>query len=203
VRKLLLVVASVLVCGAAFGMNWRSDTRATHKSLDCIVRRLERVLPTLPEDSAEWRDVKASLNHLKPILERFGGAAGWAQIELGSEDELDLICAQYGFAEQAANRESIEEEIQEGVSRWLWGKIKGFLLSCIPWTPIALWLWFKRKKILALFQARDAEVVAYDRAIEKAITDKAERRAKFTDPLVVSAHSRIKMNGNGGAKVVV
>lgn len=171
----LALVAMAWSCESP-AMNWRSTTRSDHKSLDVVVRRLE---------NNEAGDVEASLHHLRPMLKRHGGKIGWGKIQIGSEEELDLICAQNGNAETSVNRQEVGKDITIGLVRWLKNQVFAIIIGLGPGLTAVVVL-------AVLYRYRGRVIRAFDRAVEEAVPDKEVRRAKFADPLIQKEHAKLK-----------
>lgn len=157
-------------------LNWRSTTRSDHKSLDVVVRRLE---------NNGKGDVAACLHHLRPMLTRHGGPIGWGSIQIGSDEELDLICAQHGNAQTSLNRQEVGRDISIGVVRWLKNQVFAIFLGLGPGLTAVVVL-------AVLYRYRGKVIRAFDRAVEEAVPDKEVRKAKFADPLIQKEHARLK-----------
>jgi len=191
-RSWCLFLAALALSAPAAAMNWKATTRADHDSLDCVSRRLEIAAGATSEGSQVHRIIDGARNHVTPMLARHGGPVGWGSIELGSEDEAALICAQYGHANSQANAGDIVNEIKMGIWHWIKRRIWAFVMGCVPWIPLVAVLWWKRKKILAVFQEREQELRTTFRVIEEAIPDPKVRREKFSDPVIDRAYQREK-----------
>lgn len=186
---------------SSYALNFRPTVRADHDSLDCVSRRLELALQALKDGEAK-NDVKGALWHIVPMLTRHGGPIKWGQIELGSNEELSLICTQHGYARTQANLSDIANDIKETMWRWIKRKLWDILVASAWWLPLVAFLYFNRRKVKGLFiaektarQERDEEQAALHKAIEQIIADKEERKTKLSDPLIHRAHQRLKSEG--------
>lgn len=191
-RITIITFALVVVSGPAFALNVRPTTRADHKSLDIVIRRLERAKGRADEDVL--RDIVAALYHLEPMRERRGGSIGWGAIEVGSEDEASLICTQHGYANTYVERGEVLKDIYDGAVNWLWNRILAFCLGCLPWIPMVAFLYLNRAKIAKAFKDSEEEHVALRKKIEQEF-DKEERRRRFNDPVADRGHARLKAEG--------
>jgi len=177
-RLFAAALGMLFVAQTAYAMNFKATTRADHQTLDVVVRRLSNVSP--PPD-----DVKASLRHLQPVLDRHGGPIGWGGIELGSEDELDLICAQHGYANTSESREDLREDIAIGFFRWIKNMACALVVAAGPWVVACV-------VVYVMYRRRTAEQLALHQRIEESIPHD-QRIAHFAgNPLIERAHKRLK-----------
>lgn len=174
----LSIMLAVIVPSTAYGLNIKPTTRADHKSLDVVVRRLEDI-----KDPPQ--DVVACLQHLRPMLTRHGGPIGWGRVEIGSEDEIDLVCAQHGYARTSVERGDIAEDLAIGFFRWLRNAAWAIIVGLGPVTVVLI--------IVAYLYIQSRRTIhEYDRGIEQSPIDKEERRRLFSHPLIQRAHAKIK-----------
>jgi|GEM_PF-4130210 len=177
-RLRFVLTGVVLLCIArnTYGMNIRATTRADHKSLDLVVRRLENGAP---------EDIAASLQHLRPMLTRYGGPIGWGAIEVGSPEEADLICAHHGYANTSVNRDEVMRDVRIGIWRWLRNQLVAIALGMGPMLPVVVGLYL-------LYRYRGKVIKAFDSAVEDAVPNKEARKMLFADPLIKKEHAKLK-----------
>jgi hypothetical protein len=169
----LIPIVIVLWSSQAFGLNWRTTTRADHKSLDVVVRRLE---------NGSEEDIRASLEHLRPMLARHGGPLGWRGVSLGSDEEIDLVCAQHGYANTHKERGEIAKSLTISIFRWIRESIWAIMVGLGPTLTILVVLFL-------FYRYRGAVIRAFDADAEKL---PKEQRAVFTHPLVQKEHAKLK-----------
>lgn len=175
-RRALAAFALVFLCWQACAMNWRITTRADHDTLDVVMRRLDYSIARAEGENK--KNLIAIREHLTPVFTRHGGPVKWwegGKIKIGSEDELDLICTQHGYANTNTDRAERRKDIAIGFFRWIRNSIWAIIMGMGPWViavlAIVLILRNRNKVIDAMFT--DAEKL-----------DKGKRKEVFTSPVV-------------------
>jgi len=170
----------LLVPSLAQGMNFKITTRTDHKSLDLVARRL-----------ADWntKEAKACLLHIEPMLARHGGPIGWGAIEMGSDEEWDLICAQHGYANTQVIASERKQDIAVGFFRFLKNSIVAICTGLGPGITIAIVIFLVyRYRLLD----RTKALVAQSKVLDEVIPDKVVRAQKLSDPVIHKVHQDLK-----------
>ena len=170
----------VLLPQMAYGMNFKITTRSDHKSLDIIARRL-----------ATWdaKEARACLLHVEPMLERHGGPIGWGAVEIGSEEEWELICAQHGYANTQVIADERKQDIKIGFFRFIRNSIVAVCTGLGPGVTIAIIVFVVyRYRLLD----RTKALVAQSKVLDEVIPDKTERARKLSDPVIHKVHQDLK-----------
>ena len=186
-RRITIVALLVLACAQAFALNWRTTTRADHDSLDVVMRRLDYAIAQ-SNDATVSRELVAIREHLLPVFDRHGGPVAWwegGRIKLGSDEELELICAQHGYAHTSTDRAERANDIVIGFFRWAWQSIWAIVLGMGPWFFLCVGLY-------VIYRRQTAEQIATHRVIDNVVPDKDKRGTLFGDDLINRAHQRIK-----------
>jgi hypothetical protein len=184
-RQALAALALVLLAWQACAMNWRLTTRADHKSLDVVMRRLDYAIAH-SSDPTVTKELNTIREHLLPVYTRHGGPISWwegSRIKLGSEAELNLVCTQHGYANTTTDRSERRKDIALGFFRWLKQSLSAIVLGMGPWV-IAFVI------CVVVIRYRGKIIRAYDEDAEK--IPGSQRKAAFTNPLVKKAHAKIK-----------
>jgi hypothetical protein len=177
----------LLVCSQTFAINWTAATRTDRKSLDVVLQRLEHAR-ALTSDKATQRELTAMEAHLQPMLTRHGGVPGWAQggrIVPGSDDELDLVCAQHGLAHTSIERGQLSKDLMVTTMRWLRQSIVAIAIGMGPWLPIVALLYIAYRRTLN-------ESAIMHKRVDELFPDRLERAQRFSNPIIHRAHQRLK-----------
>jgi len=187
VRKSVCALVMLLVCSQTFAINWAAATRADHKSLDVVVQRLKHAR-SMTSDEAVQHELTAMEAHLQPMLTRHGGVPGWAQggrVVPGSDDELDLVCAQHGFARTSIERGQLRDDLAVSTMRWLRQSIVAIVIGMGPWLPIVALLYIAYRRTLN-------ESAMMHKRVDELFPDRLERAQRFSNPIIHRAHQRLK-----------